>query len=308
MTGILRAVMLGEESGVSTVLKDFLFRQGLRRTQCVQNVSLIYDMLMNGQMPVVFIDDAPEINDGLVLYEAMRCYPGLELVPFFIFCSDSDSVLLKFGEALGARGVLTKPFNPSLVQSMLGPLLTPQIAGAHQRAVTASKATHAKEFETAIRALVALETTPSYRIGAGIKLARIFVTLSRFALAEKKLTEMIRQSPKDLRTLCEISDLFMRSNRYSEAMRIFTKLEQLDSRLTVKVWDHLHLLVALDDINGASRIVEKLMVNPGQRADAAAALVRIMEFMGLGHLSPLIARYFPQLAKKYPLVGSKEAS
>lgn len=308
MPGIFRAVLLGEESGVYNVLKDFLFRMGLRNTTCVQDVAKIRDLLSTGQMPVVFVDDSPGVNEGFLLYESLRRAPGLELVPFFFFVSEADSVLRKYGDAFGAKGSLTKPFNPSGLTAMLAPLSTNSLNPLHQRAINTAKALVAQDFETAIRGLVSLEASPLYATGAGIALARSYLTLTRYSLTEKKLAEMIRKNPQDLRTLCEIADLFMLSNKYGEATRIFKKLEQLDPRLTVKVWDHLHLLISLDDINSASKIIEKLIKQQSQRQDAIAALLRIMEFMGLSAISPLIARHFPQLAKKYPLSGNKEAS
>jgi tetratricopeptide (TPR) repeat protein len=308
LANTFRAVLLGEESGVFNVLKDFLFRMGLRNTVCLQNVAGIRDILATGQMPIVFIDDSPGLNEGFLLYESLRRASGMELVPFFFFVNEPESVLKKYGQAFGAKGSLTKPFNPTDLTSMIAPLSSNNLLPTHQRAITTSKALFAQDYETALKGLVALESSPIYGAGAGIALARCFLALSRYPMTEKKLTEMIRKVPNDLRVLCEIADLFMLSNKYPEAMRIFKKLEQLDPRLTVKVWDHLHLLISLDDINGASRILEKLVKQTGQRQDAVAALLRIMEFMGLQSLAPLIARHFPQLAKKYPLLDNKEAS
>jgi tetratricopeptide (TPR) repeat protein len=301
-------VVLGEETGVFNVLKEFLFRMGLRNTVCLQDVSGICDIIEKNQMPIVFIDDAPGINEGFLLYESMRRTCGLELIPFIFFLGSSESVLRKFGTALGARGTLTKPFNPTEVTSLLSPILAPQHVTTHQRALNTAKAILARDHEPAIRGLVGLETSAVYGKSAGIALARTFLALSKYSMTEKKLTEIIRKDPNDLRSLCEIADLFMLSNKYSEAMRIFKKFEQIDPRLTVKVWDHLHLLVSLDDINGASQIIDRLIKNPAQRLSAVAALLRIMDFMGLENISPVLARHFPELAKKYPLANHKEAS
>ncbi len=307
MSFLFRAVVLGEETGVFGVLRDFLFRLGLRGSHCTQNIEDIRGVIESDVFPVVFIDHAPGVNEGFQIYESLRKTEGFELLPFFFFVADQNSVLRKFGDSLGAKGTISKPFNPSELSILLGPIFSNQSVAIHQRALATSKAILSHDYEQALRGLTALESTPYYSRAAGIALSRIMVSLSRYSLAEKKLSELLKNNPADLRCLCEVADLFILSNKYPDAIKIFAKLENLDPRITVKLWDHFHLLISIDDINGASKVLERMLKAPNQKQATISALLRMMEFMGLPEIAPLLARHFPQLAKKYPLPTNKEA-
>lgn len=307
MSFLFRAVLLGEETGVFGVLRDFIFRLGLRGSVCTQNLSDIRQIIEANTFPVIFIDHAPGVNEGFQIYESLRKTSGFELLPFFFFVGDQNSVLRKFGDSLGAKGIISKPFNPAELSTLLGPLFSNQSAHIHQRALATSKAILSNDYEQAIRGLTSLEKTPYYSRAAGIALSRIMVSLSRYRLAENKLFELLKANPADLRCLCEVADLFILSNKYRDAIKIFSKLENLDPRINVKIWDHFHLLVSIDDINGATKVLARMMRFPSYKQATTAALLRVMDFMGLSEISPLLARHFPQLAKKYPIPTNKEA-
>ena len=68
------------------------------------------------------------------------------------------------------------------------------------------------------------------------------------------------------------------------------------------------MLVNIDDINGAAKVLERMQKIPTFKEPSYEAMIRMMTFMGMAELAPNIARGFPLLAKKYPFQSTEEAS
>lgn len=308
MSYIFRAFIYGEESWIFSTLRDFLFKLGMRGTVSTANILEIKASLENDVFPVVFIDHSPGTNEGFFLYESLRAERGLELVPFFFLVGEGERAYFKYGEAFGAKGVIKKPFTPNDVALMMTPLSSLQQLQAHQKSMAISKALAKGESESVLRPLAAMEQSPYYSTGAGIALARIFMRMGKYALTEKKLTDMLRRSPGDFRVLCEVADLFLTCNKYAEALKIFQRFEQLDIRITVKVWEQLELLLRMDDVHGAAELIKRMNKVSSLKEPATAALLRIMTFMGLSDLCPQVAKAYPRLARRYPVTATSSGN
>ncbi len=308
MSYIFRAYVYGEESGIFATLRDFLFRLGLRGTKRTTDLNELKAVLQKDIFPVLFIDHSPGTNEGFLLYERFRKEPGLELVPFFFLVGDGETAYNKYAESFGAKAVVHKPFNPNDLTLLMTPLSSTQQLQAHQKALAISKAMVQNQHQSVLKSLAQLEQTTYYSKGAGIALSRIFARMNRHTLTEKKLTDMLKRNPGDLRALCEVADLYLNSNKYNDAIRIFSKIERLDSRITVKVWEHLEILINIDDLNKAAELLKRMHKNPNLREPAIASMLRVLSFMGLEELSPGIAKPFPSISKLYPFPNTEEAS
>lgn len=300
MSNNFRAFFYGEESGIFGTLRDFLFKMGMRGTVCTSHVEEIKSSIEDNVSPLVFIDHSPGSNEGFLLYESFRTEPGLELVPFFFLAIEDEKAYFKHGESFGAKGVIKKPFTPKEVTSLLAPLSSARHQQAHQKSLAVSQALAKGEPESILRPLSIIERYPYYSTGAGIAMARAFMRMEKYHLTQNKLAEMLRQSPNDLRVLCEVADLYIFCNKYPEGLKIFKRLQDLDIRVTVKIWEQLHTMLMMDDINGAATLLQRMSKVSNLKEPATAALLRIMNFMGLSDMCPQVAKTFPSLARLYP--------
>ncbi|MFC4232657.1 PleD family two-component system response regulator [Parasediminibacterium paludis] len=115
-------LIVEDDSFSQTILNMFLKQQYC--TAVADNGSEALNILQSGFMPQLIISDlhTPEL-DGFQLLEILKANPLYQAIPFVVLCGDDSEVQKIRCTKAGAAAFVVKPFNPTVLASLIDTLL-----------------------------------------------------------------------------------------------------------------------------------------------------------------------------------------
>lgn len=299
MTFIPKVIIYGEEPGILPLLREFLFKNGLRDTVVTKDPLEIGRILAEDFWPLVMIDHSEGHAEGFTSFETVYRIHGYELLPFVFLAPAEKRNYATHAKAVGAKGVIRKPFQPDDALRMLRELLPPKNDPATNAALQLSRLLLKGDYERAGAGLVKLQKIPGWAMPCEISLARCEVATGQVARAEDRLKRLLAANEKDVRILCEYGDFLRKHARHFEAIDIYRRIRSVHPELTIKVFDLVMLLLELDEIEDAAFICDELQRDANFRDLGAEGLARIMYFLGLDSWIARYLRAYPAVLKQH---------
>lgn len=296
-----RALVFGdqEQTAYFRLLKDFLFKIGLRDTTTVSSESEIAHHILENTWPILFIDHTDGHNDGFVSFERLQRTLGLDLLPILILAPKEKVVFNLFGASAGARGVLEKPLQPQEAARLLRAVVPSNGDPATTLALQISRLLLKGDYAKAIPALTKLATVSSFKRQAEIALARCEIKLGLMAQANQRLNRLIQKEDPDIRTLCEIAHFHKQNSQHSMAISAYKRIRAMHPQLHIKTWDQILLHIELDQLDEAALLLDDLQGDQNFRDTSTEGLARLMHFLGLTQSVANVLKAQPEALKKY---------
>lgn len=296
-----RALIFGdsEKPAYFRLLKDFLFKLGLRETTGVSSPADIAQHLQENIWPILLVDHTEGQEDGFVTFERLQKTLGFELLPILVLAPQERVVFGLFGVSAGARGVLAKPLQPQEAARMFRALIPPAGDPATTLALQVSRLLLKGELAKAMPALTKLAAVPVFKRHAEVALARCEMKLGLMAQANQRLMRLAQKEEPDIRILCEIAEFHKSNAQHSLAISAYKRIHALHPQLHIKTWDQILLHVELDELDEAALLLDELQGNTHFRDSSTEGLARLMYFMGLTQSVANVLKMNPEALKNY---------
>ena len=288
-----------QQHGFIPLLKQFLFKVGLRETIMAKHASDISRYMFDNFWPIVFIDCTDGLNDGFALFEALYKTSGFQLVPFIFIAPPDKKIYHLLSISAGATGVVKKPLQIMEAEKLLQVIIPPANDPVTGLALQISRIMLKGDFEKAIPALTRLSTIEKFRRGAEISLVRCEIGLGHISKAEDRLRKLLKENPKEVRILCELSDFLKRNSQYQSAQRCYQRIREMHPQMTIKIWDQILMHFELDQLDEAAVLLETLQNDSSFKELSTEGFARIMLFMGLADHIPQLVKQYPNLYRQY---------
>jgi len=296
-----RALVFGnpEKAVYFRILKDFLFKLGMRDTTFISDPAEISKQIFDNVWPIVVIDHSDGSTDGFAVFDGIYKTLGHELLSF-VFLAPGDKVVFQlFSESAGARGVVQKPLQPLDAAKLFRMLMPPPGDNATTLALQISRLMLRGELTKAAPALTKLTTVPYFRRQAETALIRIEIRLAHMAQAQQRLARLLMKDERDVRVLCEYAEFHKKNSQYAQAISLYRRIRSLHTQLNIKIWDQIHLHVELDQLDEAGLLLDGLQGDPTFRDLSTEGLAKLMHIMGLAHSVSNVLKSQPDLIKQY---------
>ncbi|RJQ44000.1 MAG: response regulator [Gaiellales bacterium] len=111
-TAPARHVMIvDDEASLRNLVRANLEVDGMTVSEAVDGFQAI-DMLRSDQPDLILLDIMMPGKDGIAVLEELAGDPSLRRIPVILLTAKGEQEDLERGAALGARGHITKPFDP----------------------------------------------------------------------------------------------------------------------------------------------------------------------------------------------------
>ncbi len=299
MTFTPKAVLMVQETGFVAVLREFLFKFGLRETQLVRTPQEIASYVQANFWPLIFVEHTDGIADALITHDRLIRTPGMELLTFvFVGPSDKRKYLL-FSQSAGARGYIKKPLQPLEAGVLIRDIIPPPNDPGVKFAMEATRYLLKGEAEHAIPILLRLLAAPLFARQAEIALSRCELLLNQTSRAEERLMKLYKSNPRDVLVLGELADYYRNSCQLIQAKKYYRKIRDLHSDLTQKQCEEIMSLFELDELDEAVSLLDDLQKDPFLRDSSAEGLAKVMYFMGLSDYIPGFLKHFSHILRQY---------
>jgi tetratricopeptide (TPR) repeat protein len=281
------------------VLKDFLFKLGLRETTFISDPREIARFLYDAVWPIVFIDHSEGSTDAFAVFDGIYQTRGYELIPY-VFLAPSDRVVYDlFGTSVGAKGLIRKPLQPQEAAKLIQTLIPAPNDATVALALQVSRLLLKGEVAKATPALAKLATVPAFQRHAEVALVRAEIRQGHMAQAHQRLNRLATLDEKDVRILCELADFYRKNSQFSNAVAIYKKIHALHPQMNIKIWDQILLHIDLDQLDEAALLLDELQSDVTFRDLSTEGLAKILHFMGMTQSVANILRSQLELQKQY---------
>ena len=295
-----KAVIFGEETGANQVLKDIIFKYGLKETAQLQSYHSIERVVEEGYWPVIFISHSIGTIDAISELDKLYRIPGFELFPYVVMGPTDSKKITQFGLSIGARAIIAKPIQPVQAQTALKTVLP--LLQLDKVTVFAQQTVHKMikgKIDEAKAGFEQLRKIEPFAFHAEIALLRIHIRKGEFAHADEIFKRLLKMESMKIRVLCEQADYYRSRTQIKEAINCYQSIYDMHPELNFRVWEHVLLLIDLDEIDQAAQMLHELAKDEVFKDMALDGLVRIMIFMGLSDYIPHLVKQSPQLTKTY---------
>lgn len=106
-----RVLIVDDESSLRTLVRANLEIDGFEVSEAVDGIEAM-NMLRESPPDLVLLDIMMPGKDGIEVLEEVAADPGLRDIPVILLTAKGELADLQKGAELGARGHITKPFDP----------------------------------------------------------------------------------------------------------------------------------------------------------------------------------------------------
>jgi len=106
-----RVLIVDDESSLRTLVKVNLEVDGLEVSEAVDGIEAM-NMLRESKPDLILLDIMMPGKDGIEVLEELAADKNLRDIPVILLTAKGEQEDLERGAALGARGHITKPFDP----------------------------------------------------------------------------------------------------------------------------------------------------------------------------------------------------
>jgi len=104
-------MIVDDEASLRNLVRANLEVDGMTVSEAVDGFQAI-DMLRSDQPDLILLDIMMPGKDGIAVLEELAGDPSLRRIPVILLTAKGEQEDLERGAALGARGHITKPFDP----------------------------------------------------------------------------------------------------------------------------------------------------------------------------------------------------
>jgi tetratricopeptide (TPR) repeat protein len=282
-----------------SILKDFLFKLGLRDTTPVRDSEDISRAIFDNVWPIVCVDHSDGSSDGFAVFEGLYKKLGFELIPFVFIVPGDKIVYQLFGTAAGARGVLKKPLQPQEAAKLIRALVPPPNDAATSLAHQVTRLMLKGDVARSMPALAKLAQVPSHKRPAEVALARCEMKIGHVTQAQQRLGRLLQADGNDVRVMAELADCHRKNSQFTQAIALYRKIHSLHPQLHIKTWEQILLHVELDQLDEASLLLDELQGDPTFRDLSTEGLARLIHFLGLTQTVANVLKAQPEALKAY---------
>lgn len=288
-----------QEHGYIPRLKQFLFKYGLRNSIVATEPADISKYMFENFWPIIFIDHTDGLNDGFAVFEGLYKTIGYQLLSFVFLAPTEKKIYETYFESVGAAGIIRKPLQVVETERLLQRLIPDPKDQVANLALQISRIMLKGDFERAIPALTRLSSVEKYNRGAEIALVRCEISLGYFSKADDRLRRLLKENPRDIRILCELSDFLKKKSQYQSSQRCYQLIREIHPQMTIKIWDQIMMHFELDQLDEAAVLLESLQNDLTFKELSTEGLARMMFFIGASENIPQLIKPFPSLLRQY---------